>query len=559
MKRIVITIVIALTMTVFLNAQTNPGINSSWVNVIEGGGNSAARRIISDGDVVYASGDYVGEGQIFERIELPVKGNGVTGLVTKMNSDGEILWTLSFMGDNMDVVLDLAMAKDGNLLVLGWTASEVMYLDGNEYPNSGPFTANTFILKVNKDTGSVIWIRETESPKQGSVWGNKMDISDDGNIYVTGTYDGDFTYQGQTLSSDDHIYEDVFVMKLTADGEPLWMKGFCGDGQQSAQAIATATDNSVFLCLDYEVPIMIGDETLPFEGSQNSWGSLIKLDSNGNPIKFMAYGNANYPTSSKGVKIDPNGNVYCSILFSESITISGKEIFTIGEQNTVLVKFDKDLNYISDRVMGTNNFDQAFGLEQGNDMLYLSIQYATFEDFICDAETNQKIDKVAPGCGGYAIVAYDYDLDFVKGESFNSQNIEASRINPPIRFGISGDNIYLGSDYSGDNELILGTVYTTEPEHGNAYMMKYNFLNPNGINDPQNTIAIKMYPNPATSTLSISMNEKIVTYNVYSVEGKKVSVPMTDNVLNVSSLKAGLYIISITTENGIVNHSFIKR
>lgn len=559
MKRIVITIVIALTMSVFLNAQTNPGINSSWVNVIEGEGNSAARRVISDGDDVYASGDYVGEGQIFERIELPVKGNGVTGLVTKMNGDGEILWTLSFMGDNMDVILDLAMAKDGNLLVLGWTASGTMYLDGKEYPNSGPFTANTFIVKVNKETGSVMWIHETESPKQGSVWGNKMDIGNDGSIYIAGTYDGDFTYQGQTLSSDDYIYEDVFVMKLTVEGEPVWMKGFCGDGQQSATAIATAADNSVFLCLDYQEPITIGDETLPFEGSQNNWSSLIKLDSNGNPVKLIAYGNAYYPTSSKGVKINANGNVYCSILFSEFITISDKEILAIGEQNTVLVKFDKDLNYVTDRVIGTNNFDQAFGLEQGNDMLYLSIQYATFEDFICDAETNQKIEKVAPGCAGYAIVAYDYDLEFVNAASFNSENLEASRINPPTRFGISGDNIYLGSEYSGDNELILGTVYTTEPEHGNAYMMKYNFLNPNGINDLQNTIAINMYPNPTTSTLSISIDKKIVTYNVYSVEGKKASVPMTDNVLNVSQLKAGLYIISITTENGTVNRSFMKR
>lgn len=560
MKKLLVIVAMIMAITPFVSGQKNPGINSEWVKVIEGEGNSSAKRAISDGEAIYFSGDYVGNGQQFGDIELPVMGGGITGLVTKLSKEGNIEWTLSFMGNNMDVILDLAIADDGNLLVLGWTASDVMYLDGEQYPNSSSLTANMFIAKVDKDGGNVIWIKETESDELRSVWSKQMDVSNDGSIYLTGVYDGNFTFQDETLTSVDYIFQDVFVMKLDRDGNLIWMKGFEGEGSQSPHGMKVSSDNSIFFCIDYEKPIEIGGEMLPFEGSENYWSAIVKLDSNGEPVKFVGYGNEFYPTGSRGLEIDANDNLYCGVLFSEFIGVAGKEIVSIGEQNTVIIKFDKDLNYLAERVFGTSNYDQIFGMEQGNGYIYASVKYATSDDFICNISTKEKIDKVSPGCGGFAIVAYDYDLNFVCGNSFNSQNLRESTINPPIRFGIVDDYIYLGSDYSGDNELILGEVYTTEPEHGNAYMMKYKFIGNTNVNEIiENSVNVNLYPNPASSTITIDIDETIIEYSVYTISGQKVEVEMNNKQMNVSALQSGLYIINIITDNGTVNRSFVKK
>jgi len=85
-----------------------------------------------------------------------------------------------------------------------------------------------------------------------------------------------------------------------------------------------------------------------------------------------------------------------------------------------------------------------------------------------------------------------------------------------------------------------------------------------GIKKLEN-VNLKVYPNPATSTLNISVNENdlVEKVAVYNVIGKQVlSLNMNNNLksLNVSDLDKGIYIVKLFYKSGqSFSQSFVKK
>ncbi|MCL1851186.1 MAG: T9SS type A sorting domain-containing protein [Bacteroidetes bacterium] len=67
-----------------------------------------------------------------------------------------------------------------------------------------------------------------------------------------------------------------------------------------------------------------------------------------------------------------------------------------------------------------------------------------------------------------------------------------------------------------------------------------------------------MYPNPTTGELRILMNnEQLIMNNVevFDVYGKNV---LSNHLINISHLPAGLYFVAVTTEKGKVVKKVVK-
>ena len=77
----------------------------------------------------------------------------------------------------------------------------------------------------------------------------------------------------------------------------------------------------------------------------------------------------------------------------------------------------------------------------------------------------------------------------------------------------------------------------------------------------ENNTTFNLYPNPVESNLTIATNEVITEVNIYSITGVMVysTTNVNNNVINVSDLNAGIYFISIKSENGETTKRFIKK
>jgi hypothetical protein len=75
--------------------------------------------------------------------------------------------------------------------------------------------------------------------------------------------------------------------------------------------------------------------------------------------------------------------------------------------------------------------------------------------------------------------------------------------------------------------------------------------------------SISLYPNPAKEYIDVRVDELHVTgMEVYDVYGKLINtVSVVDNPtrINVSGLASGMYFVRVTTEQGVVTKSFVKK
>lgn len=67
-----------------------------------------------------------------------------------------------------------------------------------------------------------------------------------------------------------------------------------------------------------------------------------------------------------------------------------------------------------------------------------------------------------------------------------------------------------------------------------------------------------IYPNPVRDFITIESEETIDTYSIYNTNGQLITQDMFSKRIDITDLQAGVYIIQLTSDNGVVNHRIIK-
>jgi hypothetical protein len=129
-------------------------------------------------------------------------------------------------GPLSDGVMDLCAFEDG-FVAVGYTFSAP---DG---------TADLLALRFN-DTGNVVWSRAIGG--RGRDYGQEVCVTADGGLAVV----------GYTTSLGAGL-EDIWLVKLTADGDVEWMKTYGGEAPDAGYGIV-ATDDGGFAICGYTTP-----------------------------------------------------------------------------------------------------------------------------------------------------------------------------------------------------------------------------------------------------------------------------------------------------------------
>jgi hypothetical protein len=95
-----------------------------------------------------------------------------------------------------------------------------------------------------------------------------------------------------------------------------------------------------------------------------------------------------------------------------------------------------------------------------------------------------------------------------------------------------------------------GYYNTTVPTAGSTLWLDNFQLAPNANVDENTLSDLKVYPNPATDVLKFETSEEIESVIISSIEGKVVREVKESSNVNVSDLKAGVYVYRLTTRLG---------
>ncbi len=226
-----------------------------WVKSIGGNGNTRPSDIVLDSSGnIYITGDFNQTVDFNPEIGInnfiPIVPNTYTTFVLKLDSLGQFTWTkiLESAGVNGGNTIKV---DDDNIYIGGHFRADMDFDPGTGVSSLSSFSVkNGYVLKLNLQ-GHFIWAAGFESLGSAKCEVKDLGIDDNGNIYVLGDFTGDVDFNPNAIDAEAFFYSsfgsyDIFIEKLSPNGEYIWMKQMGGPTTDKTYAIQIDPSNNIF-------------------------------------------------------------------------------------------------------------------------------------------------------------------------------------------------------------------------------------------------------------------------------------------------------------------------
>lgn len=260
------------------------------------------------------------------------------GYVLKYHPDGGLEWLAQPVTGSSDVVTGIAVDRDDSVIVAGYT-----YGTFPGQVRSG--TADGFVAKYGKN-GGLAWLRQIGTTEIDQITGVAVDPG--GAVYAVGSTEG--TLPGQKNLGG----ADLFVIKLAADGAPVWTAQLGSDQTERSGGIGVGADGSIYLS---------GTSTGQLSGAVNQGLSdavLVKLKPDGKvdwQRQLGTGGDDVLSTLNVDLK-DEKGGIYA--VGSTKGVFPGQ--IQSGGQDALFVKYNADGTRAALKQFGTSYSDFLNGM-----------------------------------------------------------------------------------------------------------------------------------------------------------------------------------------------------
>jgi hypothetical protein len=177
----------------------------------------------------------------------------IDALVVKLDSTGAPVWTRQFGTPGSDAVYGVAIGAGGEVILVGGTTGDLAA--------AGSGASDAFVRAYDAD-GNHSWTVQFGTTGTDIARAVALDAS--GNVFVAGTT------QGSLVGSHAGLV-DVFVMKLTGDGDELWARQFGTGSDDYAMEIATDSLGRAFV-VGYTEGAIVADNAGEADGFIRAYG-----------------------------------------------------------------------------------------------------------------------------------------------------------------------------------------------------------------------------------------------------------------------------------------------
>jgi len=491
--------------TFFLSAQ--PTIQ--WQKTFGGtyGDEAQVVQQTTDGGYIVAGYTSSNDGDVFGN-------NGSLDFwMIKLNADGAVQWKKTYGGSLDESIYGMQQTLDGGFMAVGYTRST----NGDVSGHNGYFDA--WVLKLDQN-GNIQW----QKALGGSDWEEAWDVQQtaDGGYIVVGRSrfpDGDVTI--------NHGDADFWIVKLSSTGIIEWQRSHGGNDEDIAYAVKQTPDGGYIVAGEsYSTE---GDVT-GNHGNADFW--VIKLNFDGKIEWEKSYGGS-YLDRANDIQLTHDGGY---IVFGISYSMDGDVIGNHGSGDFWVVKLSKtgDLEWQKSLGGSAEEFARTMNLTNDHGYILTGLAGSTNGDVIGnDGGGDLWVVKLS-GTG---------DLEWQKTYGGTKPEVGSS-----IQQTTDGGYIAAGYAWSSDGDVSVNKGKT------DFWVVK---LSPES--SPTSEVhakILKIFPNPATNTISIKIPEEAYTLFVQITDllGQVLShqTISTNQTVDVSTLPNGLYILSAVTTSGKV-------
>ncbi len=305
--------------------------------------------------------------------------------IAKLNQNNEWEWAKNAGGIEMDIGYGICSDSEGNAYITGIFRDTASFGSIN-LTSCGE--TDVFIAKLDVN-GNWLWVNEING--SDLVYGIGICTDSNNNIYATGSFQETATFGPFSLTSSGD--NDVFVSKMSSDGNWIWVNCSIASLRATSKDIIEDTDGNVYIIGSFVSDVSFGDINLSSVGWDDVF--VAKIDEYGNWIWANKAGGISIDFGN-GICIDNLGNLYITgSFYSYAIYFGDLSVITEGWSDIFIAKMDNSGNWIWVESAGSSGSDSGQNLiSNSNGNVYLTgsfLNTAYFGDYEISSFDEQDI------------------------------------------------------------------------------------------------------------------------------------------------------------------------
>jgi hypothetical protein len=328
--------------------------NFVWAKQITAGSHSITLDAFGG---IYIVGDFLGNVDFDPGpFNFTLSSNFQMCFSVKLDTNGNFIWAKKFGRSDSDADTDYDVKTDasGNVYISGAFADTadfdpgpgVFYLYGIQAGWSYISAEYRIFITKLDSAGNFLWAKAPKEVQTGfeSIRGTHLFVDDAGNVYYTGDFEGEldfdpgpnvFILDGGSIGMD---YSDIYILKLSAEGDFLWAKKMSGsqgsNGNRAGQGEGIAVDptGNVYSIGIFEGTFDFDPGPGVFNLSSPPYHYISKLDSAGNFVwaKKMEPSPGLIFSGFSTIALDIFSNIYLTGFFRNTVDFDmGPGVFNL--------------------------------------------------------------------------------------------------------------------------------------------------------------------------------------------------------------------------------------
>lgn len=256
-----------------------------------------------------------------------IASNGLNDIfLLKMDGNGNIKWFRNFGGTGNDEGRAILTDNSNNIIFSG-IYSQTISLQSTSITSKGGY--DIFISKIDTN-GNIIWTKTIGSKYDD--YSSRIINDCENNYYLCGYFQDTVWFDNQMFVSRGQ--RDIFIAKISPQGNYIWIKTFGGTGIDSPSGFAYKNCDEMYLT-GYIRSNAYFDSTLLSATDQDIF--IMKFDRNGNIYWVNKIGGSGSSSSSSICVIDQD--IYLSGYYNGQQIVDSYTFNTTGNFDSFLMKF----------------------------------------------------------------------------------------------------------------------------------------------------------------------------------------------------------------------------
>ena len=208
-------------------------------------------------------------------------GSSVRSLfLTRLSPSGAIVWAKRISGDGLKEVADVGVLPDSSIVIAGFFRNTLELGDSTLVTTAEPGSTSLYVAAFAPD-GHLRWV--TQSGGEDDLRITAMAVSQDGQIGVGGIFNGVSELAGTTLDAG-FFNQDVFVAAFDETGSPLWAGDLGGVIDDNLQDLAIDSLGNIYATGNIIGVMNLSDEISIQSTNGNDDIFLVKYSPDGTPL-----------------------------------------------------------------------------------------------------------------------------------------------------------------------------------------------------------------------------------------------------------------------------------